>query len=83
MAAYHRESGMAIESVIFPDKHGEFSYTEEADRGDGLVRIQTMIIDGPNRCPEEWDAMVYAIVTLIDAARLALRDPPQQIPPRG
>lgn len=74
---------MAFESVLFPENHGEFSYTEPIDRGQGLTRMQTMIIDAPTRVPEEWAALMEALVNLVDAARVALRDPPEVVPSRG
>ena len=85
MSAIDPDTGIAYESILFPDRHVEISFTEEPDRGEGIARIQTLIIDGPARVPNEWAAMIAALTALVDAGRVALRNPPDTIAsrPRG
>lgn len=72
-------TGLAFESVLFRDRYVEVSFTEERDRGNGIARVQTMVVD-PTKLPSEYGDLIDSLVAFVDAASVALRNPPERIP---
>lgn len=78
-AAIDPQTGVVFESVMFRNQFIEVSFTEEADRGDGVARVQTIVVDAARRIPAEHQAFIAALTDLVDAAGVALRNPPDEL----
>lgn len=74
-----RDSGIVLESIIFRSGLLEISFTEPHNRNNGMVNVQTYVWDPPAKTPEEYENFMTAVIELIEAAQLALRNPPDQI----
>lgn len=74
-----RESGIIPESVIFREGLTELSFTEPHHRNNGIVNVQTLVADPARKTPDEWTRFMIALVDLIEALQLALRNPPDEI----
>ena len=72
------ERGLVFESLMFRDNLVEVSFTEEGDRGDGVARIQTLIIDG-RKVRDEHEELMDALGSFVDAALVVLRNPPERL----
>jgi hypothetical protein len=75
-----RASGVVFESVVFRGYHAEVSFTEEADRGDQVTLVRTMVINGASLIPGEHAALLEALRDYVDAAQVVLRNPPERLP---
>lgn len=75
-----RESGMAMESVIFRAGLLEVSFTEEHHRNNGIINVQTLVWDPRHPATaEKYDRFMADLVDLIETAQIALRNPPDEI----
>lgn len=72
--------GVIFESVIFREDLVEVSFTEEHDRGEGIALIKTVLVDAKRKVPTETDQLLLALQMFVDAARVALRSPPDEVP---
>lgn len=76
------ETGIIFESVLFRDQFVEVSFTEPHDRGDGVARIQTVVVDGPGKVGREHQDLMQALTAFVDASIVVLANPPASIPSR-
>jgi hypothetical protein len=75
-----RRTGVVFESLIFRGEFVEVSFTEEAERGDQIAMVKTMAVNAQRHIPVQLAELIEALMEFVDAAQVALRNPPNTIP---
>lgn len=73
------ETGITFEAISFSPEVLQLSFSERHDRGENAVLIRTLILNAQERCPEEYEDFMVALIALVEAGQLALRNPPAKL----
>jgi hypothetical protein len=74
-----QRTGLIFDSMIWRgDYMVEISYTEERDRGDGVCKVTTLVIDR-RKLDELYQQLIEALVEFVDQGEVVLRNPPETI----
>jgi hypothetical protein len=72
-------SGLIFDSIIWRgDFMIEISFTEERDRGDGVCKVTTLVIDR-RKLDDHYRQLIEALVEFVDEGQVVLRNPPETI----
>jgi hypothetical protein len=74
-----QRTGLIFDSMIWRgDFMVEISYTEERDRGDGVCKVTTLVIDR-RKLDEHYRQLIESLVDFVDQGEVILRNPPDSI----
>jgi hypothetical protein len=72
-------TGLIFDSMIWRgDYMVEISYTEERDRGDGVCKVTTLVIDR-RKLEEHYQQLIESLIEFVDQGEVILRNPPDMI----
>jgi hypothetical protein len=78
-----QRSGLIFDSVIWRGEHMvEISFTEERDRGDGVCKVSTLVIDW-RKLEGQYRQLIDVLVDFVDEGQVILRNPPERISRRA
>lgn len=78
-----QNSGLIFDSMIFRgDFMIEISYTEERDRGDGICKVTTLVVDR-RKLDDHYRQLIEALVEFVDQGSVILRNPPELVSRRA
>jgi hypothetical protein len=74
-----QRSGLIFDSMIWRgDYMVEISFTEERDRGDGICKVSTLVVDR-RKLEDHYRLLIEALVEFVDEGQVILRNPPEMV----